>query len=276
MFNKPRLDAVYDIINTINKEEMYKLTVKSEGNEEKNQRISFEDELQVKDVIWKYPSGKKPVLNKLNIDIKKGQSVAFVGPSGAGKTTLADLILGLFKPQEGKITVDGFDIYENLWAWSKMVGYVPQSVFLTDDTIRNNIAFGIDEEMIDDERIWESLREAQLEDFVKNLPDGLDTFVGEGGMRISGGQRQRIAIARALYQNPMILVLDEATSALDNDTEAAVMDAIESLHGTKTLIIVAHRLSTIQNCDVIYEINNGVATRREGIETIRYSNTERK
>ncbi len=274
MYNKPRLDAIYDMMKMAKQEEMYQINLSSEEKMNNNETLSFEDSLVVDNVTWQYPTGKEPVLSGLSLNIKKGQSVAFAGPSGAGKTTLADVILGLLKPQEGHILLDGKDVYDNLWSWSKLVGYVPQSVFLTDDSIRNNVAFGINQGEIDDERVWEALREAQLEEFVKDLPEGLDTFVGEGGMRISGGQRQRIAIARALYQDPAILVLDEATSALDNETEAAVMDAIDSLHGTKTMIIVAHRLSTIENCDVIYEINNGKAVQRDSVEHIHYSNTE--
>ena len=271
MYNKPRLDAVYDMMKTAKQEEMYQLNIASEEKQEKNEELVFDNELKIDNITWKYPTGTAPVLKELNMSIKKGQSVAFVGPSGAGKTTLADVILGLLKPQEGHVLLDGKDVYDNLWSWSKIVGYVPQSVFLTDDSVRNNVAFGIDADQIDEEKVWQALREAQLEEFVKGLPEGLDTFVGEGGTLISGGQRQLIAIARALYQNPMILVLDEATSALDNETEAAVMDAIDSLHGSKTMIIVAHRLSTIQNCDVIYEINNGVAHLRDSIENIYYS-----
>ena len=271
MYNKPRLDAVYDMMNTAGNDEMYFINKESEQKMLSNDVLSFENELRADGITWKYPAGTKPVLQGLDMTIKKGQSVAFVGPSGAGKTTLADVILGLLKPQEGHILLDGKDVYENLWSWSKIVGYVPQTVFLTDDSIRNNVAFGICSEDTDDEKIWKALEEAQLAEFVRSLPEGLDTFVGEGGVRISGGQRQRIAIARALYQNPMILVLDEATSALDNETEAAVMDAIDSLHGTKTLIIVAHRLSTIQNCDVIYEINNGKAQLLNSIDDISYT-----
>ena len=175
--------------------------------------------------------------------------MAFIGESGAGKTTLADIILGLYIPQEGTVTVDGVSIYDIPQDWSRIVGYVPQSVYLLDDTIRNNILFG--EKQMDDKKIWDALKQAQLYDFVKTLPDGLNTIVGERGIKFSGGQRQRIAIARALYYNPDILVLDEATSALDNETEEALMESIEALQGLKTLIIIAHRLSTIRNCDKI-------------------------
>ena len=167
--------------------------------------------------------------------------------------------MGLFQPQNGEITVDGKSIYEADTNWHKLVGYVPQNVFLIDDTVRNNILFGVDEEDIDEERIWQAIEQSQLKEFVKNLPQGLDTVLGERGIKISGGQRQRIAIARALYYDPEILVLDEATSALDNDTENAIMESINTLQGVKTLIIVAHRLTTIANCDKVYEIRNGRA-----------------
>lgn len=191
--------------------------------------------------------------------IRKGTSVAFIGASGAGKTTLADLILSLLKPENGKIFMDGTDINELGDKWHEIIGYVPQSIYLTDSSIRKNIAFGIEESKIDDKKIWKALEMAQLRSFVDSLPEGLDTRVGECGVKFSGGQRQRIAIARALYNEPDILILDEATAALDNETETAVMESIEALQGYKTLIIVAHRLTTIKNCNVIYEITNGKA-----------------
>jgi ABC-type multidrug transport system fused ATPase/permease subunit len=188
------------------------------------------------------------------------QSVAFVGPSGAGKSTMADIILGVLVPQEGQIVVEGVNIYDYIKSWHDKIGYIPQVIYLLDDSIRNNVAFGIDTDKIDDERIWEVLKEAQIDEFVRKLPNGLDTGVGDRGVRLSGGQRQRIGIARALYNNPELLVLDEATSALDNDTETAVMKAIDGLHGSHTMIIIAHRLSTIKNCDIIYKIENGQVT----------------
>ena len=198
------------------------------------------------------------MLKELSFDIKKGESVALIGESGAGKSTLADVLLGLLRPEEGSVKVDGRDIYSILPKWSRMIGYVPQMVFLIDDTIRNNIAFGIREDEIDDEMVWRALEQAQLRKTVESMEQGLDTIVGERGIKLSGGQRQRIAIARALYYNPDILILDEATSALDSDTEKAVMEAIEALQGNKTLVIIAHRLSTIRKCDKIYEVKNGV------------------
>lgn len=217
--------------------------------------------LVVDNVHWKYPSAEREVLSGITLHIQKGTSVALIGHSGAGKTTLADIILGLYRPQSGCIRYNGTDIRTISETWSNSVGYIPQSVYLTDDTIRNNVAFGVDEP--DDELVWQALEQAQLKEFVAGLPDKLDTIVGDRGVRFSGGQRQRVAIARALYYNPEIMILDEATSALDNETETAVMEAIDSLQGNKTLIIVAHRLTTIKNCDVIYEIADGQAVEKQ-------------
>ena len=178
-------------------------------------------------------------------------------------------MLGLLQPRKGTIEMDGIDVYTIPDEWAHIVGYVPQTVFLIDDTIRNNIAFGLPQEIIEDEAIWEALEQAQLKKFVESLPDGLDTAVGERGIKLSGGQRQRIAIARALYNNPEIMVLDEATAALDNETETAVMESIEALQGHMTMIIVAHRLTTIRNCDKIYEIKDGVAVECKKEEVLR-------
>ena len=265
MYNRPRLDSMYEMLKEIEEDDTYQLKT---ADPEDAEPLVFEERLQIKDVRWKYPAGQDDVLRGLNMEIRKGESVALIGPSGAGKTTLADVVLGLLKPQEGQILLDGVDVYQNLAGWAKIIGYVPQAVYLTDDTIRGNVAFGIYEKDIDDEKIWQALEEAQLADFVRGLEKGLDTMVGERGVRLSGGQRQRIAIARALYENPQILVLDEATSALDTETETAVMEAIDSLHGSKTMIIVAHRLTTIRNCDAIFEVNGGVATKRDKAEVL--------
>lgn len=231
-----------------------------ETGEQKN--YSFEKSITVENVVWEYAGGSEAVLNGLNMEIKKGQSVAFVGHSGAGKTTLGDVILGLLEPQKGRVCIDGTDIRDIGDGLGKLIGFVPQSIYMTDDTIRSNIAFGIDAKSIDDEKIYAALDKAQLKEFVEGLPAGLDTMVGERGIRMSGGQRQRLAIARALYLDPQILVLDEATSALDAETETAVMESIDALQGEKTLVIIAHRLSTIRNCDVAYEIVDGKAVER--------------
>ena len=223
----------------------------------------FHSEITIENVSWKYPNAENDVIHNLNMSIPKGYSVGLIGTSGAGKTTLADMILGLLPAATGAIKMDGIDIKKIPETWSKTIGYVPQSVYLTDDTIRNNVAFGIRKEQIDDAVVWKALEQAQLKTFVESLLQGLDTIVGERGIKFSGGQRQRVAIARALYYDPDILVLDEATSALDNETESAVMEAIESLQGHKTLIIVAHRLTTIESCDAVYEIADGKAVRRD-------------
>lgn len=219
----------------------------------------FSDKLEIKDVYWKYSSSKGNVLDGINLEINRGESVAFVGPSGAGKTTLADVIMGLLKPQSGQVLVDGIDIFTIPRRWAKTIGYVPQVVFLTDDTIKSNVAFGIPQSDISDEKVYKALEQAQLMDLIKQLPNGISTVVGERGTKLSGGQRQRLAIARALYDDPDILVLDEATSALDNETESAVMEAIELLSGKKTLIIVAHRMTTVKNCNRAYRISGGKA-----------------
>ena len=220
-------------------------------------KLEFNEKVEIRNVSWKYSETGPDILKDISFDIIKGTSVAFIGQSGAGKTTLADVILGLLKPYEGDVTVGGKSIFTSPKSWAGIVGFVPQSVYLTDDTIRKNVAFGVEEADIDDDKIWRALEQAQLAEFVKGLPDGLDNIVGDRGIKISGGQRQRIAIARALYEEPEILVLDEATSALDTETESAVMEAIDFLHGKKTMIIIAHRLTTIQNCDTVYEVKNG-------------------
>jgi ABC-type multidrug transport system fused ATPase/permease subunit len=224
--------------------------------------ISLDKEISVEGMTFTYPDTEAPVLSDVNVTIPKNSSVAFIGPSGAGKTTMVDLILGVLKPQQGRIAVDGTDIAESYRGWHDKIGYIPQTIYMLDDTIRNNIAFG-QTEPIDDNKIWDALRQAQLDEFVKSLDEGLDTMIGEAGVRLSGGQRQRIGIARALYRNPEVLVLDEATSALDTETETAVMEAIDSLQGKMTMLIIAHRLSTIKNCDVVYQVENGSVHRKE-------------
>ena len=225
------------------------------GKKKEECSLSFYDRIDIQNIMWQYDSAERKILENASLEIKKGESIAIIGESGSGKTTLADILLGLYKPENGNILVDGQDIYCDLRQWAQIISYVPQSVYLLDDTIRENIVFGQSE--ADDDKIWDALEQAQLKDFVRNLPEGLDTVVGESGIRFSGGQRQRVAIARALYSQPDILLLDEATAALDNDTEAAVMEAIDSLKGKKTLIIIAHRLSTIKNCNKVYEVKKG-------------------
>lgn len=271
VYFKPSLEDAYT--NMLEVYEYEKNCILQEHEEDIKNDLNFYNKkfnkIQVSNVKWKYDNAKEFVIENLTLEIRRGESIAFIGQSGAGKTTLADIILGLLQPKCGQIKIDDTDIFTIPKAWARMVGYVPQSVFLIDDSVRANVAFGLHENEIDDSMIWDALDRAQLKTFVENLPDGLETLVGERGVKFSGGQRQRVAIARALYYNPEILVLDEATAALDTETEMAVMEAIESLQGYKTLIIVAHRLSTIKNCNHIFEIKNGTAYERtfDEIET---------
>lgn len=255
----PSLNAAYENLREV---ESYKMEsrIKADVGKEKK---AFRNEIVIKDIYWKYPNVDRYVLEGLDLVIKKGKSIALIGESGAGKSTLADILLGLLVPKQGDVLVDGVSIYEMMTSWKMTIGYVPQAVFLTDDTIRNNIAFGMDEKEIDEAKLRRAVEKAQLMDTIEKLPAGMDTILGERGTRFSGGQRQRVAIARALYNDPDILILDEATAALDNDTENAVMEAIDALQGYKTLVIIAHRLTTIRNCDEIYEIRDGKAFRRE-------------
>lgn len=225
--------------------------------------MKFEKSIDVKDLTFRYETADKAVLQNISLTIPKNKSVAFIGPSGAGKTTTVDLILGVLTPDSGTITVDGVDIHENMGGWHDRIGYIPQVIYMMDDTIRNNIAFGVPADRIKDEDVWAALKEAQLKEYVEGLEKGLDTEIGEMGVRLSGGQRQRIGIARALYKKPEVLVLDEATSALDNETETAVMQAIDSLQGKMTMLIIAHRLTTIKNCQIVYEIKDGKVEKKE-------------
>lgn len=223
------------------------------------EKLPVKKEISLSNITYKYPNTEKLIFDHAGLTIPIGSSIGIVGASGAGKSTIVDVLLGLLKMQEGTITADGVDVMkpENYRKWLKNVGYIPQSIFMLDDTIRKNVAFGIPEEEIDEKRLWEVLKEAQLDEFVKSLPDGENTGIGERGVRLSGGQRQRIGIARALYEDPEVMILDEATSALDNDTEAAIMDSINRLQGHKTLIIIAHRLQTIEKCDSVYRVEQG-------------------
>lgn len=217
--------------------------------------------IELKDIVYKYPNTDVLIFNHADMEIPVGCSVGVVGTSGAGKTTIIDVLLGLLNIQEGSILADGVEVREHYEEWLKNIGYIPQTIFMIDASIRKNVAFGVPDEEIDDNKVWQALKEAQLDEFVKGLPEGLDTGIGERGIRLSGGQRQRIGIARALFEDPEVLVLDEATSALDNETEAAIMDSINRLHGRKTLIIIAHRLQTIEKCDMVYRVENGQIAR---------------
>ncbi len=259
IFNRTKLEATYENIISVKSDESDDGTgdVKY-WDEGKN---LFENSIELKGVTWRYPSGTRNVLDKLSLTVKKGEAIGIIGESGTGKSTMADIILRLYKPQEGTILVDGVDVNTIPKAWTKMLAYVPQNVFLMDDTIVQNIVFG--ESVVDEKEVWIALEKASLATFVRNLPEGLNAIVGERGVKFSGGQVQRIAIARALYTKPQILILDEATSALDNETEEAVMEAIDALSGSMTLIIIAHRISTLKNCDRIYEIVDGKAIERD-------------
>lgn len=255
--NKASIDLIYNAIEN-DKIEFNKKYIRKNGKNSDAPEDAVGDkmgDITLEKVTFHYPNADEKILNNVCITIKGGMSTALKGPSGAGKTTTADIILGILKPVGGRVCYGGRDIEEMGRAWYKHVGYIPQSIYLSDDTIRKNVAFGRNNP--DEKKIWSALEEAQLKDFIESLPDGLDTKIGENGVRISGGQRQRIGIARALYNDPEILILDEATSALDGETEKAVMEAIDYLKGRKTLIIIAHRLSTIENCDVIYEVRDG-------------------
>jgi ABC-type multidrug transport system fused ATPase/permease subunit len=215
------------------------------------------EDIRLSNISYNYPDASAAAVVDISLSIIKGNSIGFIGPSGSGKSTLVDLILGLLSPDKGQVIVDGQDIQQNLRLWQDQIGYVPQAIYLTDDTLRRNIAFGLSEEQIDEEAVRRAIRDAQLEEFVETLPDKMETMVGERGIRLSGGQRQRIGIARALYHDPSVLVLDEATSALDTATELGVMQAVMALHGDKTIVIVAHRLSTVENCDRLYRLESG-------------------
>ena len=252
-YNQYSLDFVYENLTESMKTDK---AMRAERAAIAGPALHMEKEIELNHITFSYPDSDVRIFNDAHMVVKKGQSVGIMGPSGAGKSTIVDILLGLLHVQTGEILCDGTNIFSNYESWLAQIGYIPQSIYLVDESIRENIAFGIDADQIDDERIWQVMEEAQLADFVRTLPEGLDTTIGDRGVRLSGGQRQRIGIARALYHNPEILVFDEATSALDNETEAAVMEAINSFHGKKTMVIIAHRLNTIANCDVIYEVKD--------------------
>lgn len=252
-FSEGGLDNLINTLRSENECEHKVERVQSENNK----RVEFNRDIRLRNVTFSYDDGEKKIFDSANLIIEKGQSIGLVGVSGSGKTTAVDIILGLLKPQEGIVEVDDINIGNNIVSWRNHLSYIPQQIFLMDDTIMGNIALGMCESDIDEQAVWKALREAQLEDFVLSLPEGINTYVGEQGVRLSGGQRQRIGIARALYHNPELIIFDEATSALDGETEAAIMDSIDSLRGKKTLIIIAHRLSTIEKCDIVYTVKDG-------------------
>jgi ATP-binding cassette, subfamily B, bacterial PglK len=260
-FSQPALTVVYnDLIkdhngnNSIHEETMMELRKPVSVNKEDK---TFRYSINLENVYFRYPNQEEYSIKNLSLTIPIGHSVAFVGTSGAGKTTIIDIILGLLEPEKGRVYVDGKDLNELLPVWQNKIGYIPQSIFLSDDTIRKNVAFGISDKEIDEAAVLRAIEDAQLKEFIDTLLEGLDTVVGERGVRLSGGQRQRIGIARALYHNPEIIFLDEATSALDNETEIEIMKAIDGLKGEKTVIIIAHRLSTIENCDIVFKVEKG-------------------
>jgi len=220
-------------------------------------KIKFENMIKVKNVTYIYPSSHKPALENISFEIAKGQSFGIVGATGAGKSTLLDILLGLLQPGEGSVAVDDQDLFNNFKSWQASIGYVPQMIYLLDDTLKRNIAFGIPDPEIDVEKVYKSIELAQLQSVVQELPNGIETVIGEQGILLSGGQRQRVSIARALYRNPDVLIFDEATSSLDNQTEKEISDAISELSGIKTVIVIAHRLSTIKNCDQIIYLSRG-------------------
>lgn len=252
LFMEPMLDRLVEALS-------YK---KNDSNAEKQNKainnsfdLQYKQGIELKNIFFKYETGDKYILEMANMQIPIGSSVGIIGQSGAGKTTAIDVLLGLLKPQGGMVLVDGVNIEDNYNKWLSYVGYIPQMIYMLDDSIRTNIVFGGAD--LGDDAVWDALKEAKLDDFVRSLPKGLDTQIGERGVRLSGGQRQRIGIARALYNKPQVLVLDEATSALDNETEASIMESIELLRGKITLIIIAHRLTTIEKCDIVYRVESG-------------------
>lgn len=226
-------------------------------------KITLDQSAELSDITYSYPNTATPVLLHANMEIPVGKSIGVVGASGSGKTTAVDILLGLLELQNGSVLSDGANIQADYKGWLGHIGYIPQMIYMLDDTIRANVAFGVPEKAIDEDQVWRALEEAQLKDFVQSLPNGLNTTIGERGVRLSGGQRQRIGIARALYPDPELLIFDEATSALDNETEAAIMESINALHGRKTMVIIAHRLTTIKECDMVYRVEDGKIIREE-------------
>ena len=259
-YNMASVDAVVDDLRLLKNVERKK-TLASETDakrkDEEDGSLPLESAIVFNDVSYSYPDTDTPAVRDISLIIERRQSVGFVGATGSGKTTIINLLLGLLNPQEGEIAVDGVDIHSDLRNWQDNIGYIPQSIFLLDDTIRRNVAFGVPEDEIDEEKLWMAIRAAQIEDHVLDLPKRTETVVGEHGVRLSGGQRQRVGLARALYHNPEVLVMDEATSALDNETESLVMEALKNLREDRTLVMIAHRLSTVRDCDKLFFLKEG-------------------
>lgn len=263
------IDPIYDDLKDL---EEYRNNFLSDR--EKKNSLQLNNNITVEDVQYHYPESKEQAVNGVSFTIPRGKSVAFVGQSGAGKTTMVDLLLGVLEPTGGVIKVDGKNIQESLSAWQRNIGYIPQSIYLTDESLRCNIAYGLPEHEIDDRRVKQAVRLAQLESTVGNMPNGVDTMIGEHGTRISGGQRQRVGIARALYHDPQVLIMDEATSALDNITEKQITDAINAIKGDRTVVMIAHRLTTVEKCDVIYLMKGGAIVDSGSYEELVAGNEE--
>ena len=262
-FQEPMLDNLIKNLNAAKdfeerkqKEQLEEERKRSEARE-KGEQLTYDKQFELSHIHFRYPNAETEVLDDADMLIPAGKSIGIVGASGSGKTTAVDLLLGLLKPQSGSVLTDGRDIHMDYPDWLSHLSYIPQTIYMLDDTIRANVAFGQYKDEIDDAKVWKAIEEAQLKPFIDSLPEGIETRIGERGVRLSGGQRQRIGIARALYTDPELVIFDEATSALDNETEAAIMDSINSLHGKKTLIIIAHRLTTIEECDIIFRVENG-------------------
>jgi len=255
-YYEPALNYIYENVDTKAMRDQELIDKQRRANPN-TKVIELKKEIRLSNITFAYPNTDKKIFDDANMIIPVGKSVGVMGPSGSGKTTIIDILLGLLKVQSGTVTSDGTDIFENYEGWLSHVGYIPQTIYMLDASIKENIAFGVEEDKIDEDRVWQVLEQAQMKEFVMEQPEGLNSQIGERGVRISGGQRQRLGIARALYHDPELLIFDEATSALDNDTETAIMEAVDRLHGQKTLVIIAHRLRTIENCDIIYEVKEG-------------------
>ena len=257
-YNIHSLDSLYSELKEAERNEAENKDLSLSSPEEHQlAKIDFQQQITLENLVYKYPNAETNALDNINLTIVKGHSIGLIGKSGSGKTTLVDVLMGLLSPQSGNISVDGVSVLDKIRAWQNLIGYVPQSIFLIDDTLERNIAFGVPDSQIDRQRVEKAVAASQLTEVIERLPMGLNTTVGERGVLLSGGQRQRVGIARALYHEKEILVFDEATAALDNETENLITDATKALSGSKTIIIIAHRLSTIEHCDRIYQLENG-------------------
>lgn len=256
-YNIHSLDSLYAELKEAERFESEKKDLRLPQSDQQQVKLDFQQQISIENLVYKYPNAETNALDNISLTIKKGHSIGLIGKSGSGKTTLVDVLMGLLSPQGGDISIDGVSVYDHLRAWQNLIGYVPQSIFLIDDTLERNIAFGVPDSQIDRQRVEKAVAAAQLTEVIEGLPMGMNTAVGERGILLSGGQRQRVGIARALYHEKEILVFDEATAALDNETENLITDATKALSGSKTIIIIAHRLSTIEHCDCIYRLEKG-------------------